>query len=77
MPSQMQGDPNSVPQEVTVLLQAWTEGDAAALAKLTPLIYSEMRRLAQHYMARERSSPTLARRPWKAARFNRRRPTFT
>jgi RNA polymerase sigma factor (TIGR02999 family) len=55
----MQGDPNSVPQEVTVLLQAWTEGDAAALAKLTPLIYSEMRRLAQHYMARERSSPTL------------------
>jgi len=42
-----------------VLLQAWTEGDAAALAKLTPLIYSEMRRLAQHYMARERSSPTL------------------
>jgi RNA polymerase sigma-70 factor, ECF subfamily len=59
MPSQMADSPNSVPQEVTVLLQAWTEGDEGALAKLTPLIYEEMRRLARHYMARERSSPTL------------------
>ncbi|HET9132503.1 MAG TPA: ECF-type sigma factor [Terriglobia bacterium] len=59
MPSPMTGNPSSDPQEVTVLLQAWTEGDEAALAKLTPLIYDEMRRMARHYMALERSSPTL------------------
>jgi RNA polymerase sigma factor (TIGR02999 family) len=46
-------------QDVTVLLQAWSEGDEGALAKLTPLIYGELRRLARHYMSRERSSPTL------------------
>jgi len=55
----MTGNPSSDPQEVTVLLQAWTEGDEAALEKLTPLIYDEMRRMARHYMSRERSSPTL------------------
>jgi RNA polymerase sigma factor (TIGR02999 family) len=55
----MADEPISVPQDVTVLLQAWTEGDEDALAKLTPLIYAEMWRLARHYMARERSSPTL------------------
>jgi len=49
----------SVPQDVTVLLQAWTSGDKDALEKLTPLIYAEMRRLARHYMARERSNATL------------------
>jgi len=55
----MTDNPNTAPQDVTVLLQAWTEGDEDALAKLTPMIYEEMRRLARHYMARERSSPTL------------------
>jgi len=59
MPSRMTDNPNTAPQDVTVLLQAWTEGDEDALAKLTPMIYEEMRRLARHYMARERSSPTL------------------
>ena len=47
------------PKDVTVLLQAWTQGDEGALAEVTPLIYSELHRLARHYMARERSSPTL------------------
>ena len=42
-----------------MLLQAWTSGDKDALEKLTPLIYAEMRRLARHYMARERSNATL------------------
>ena len=59
MPPRMEDKANPEPQDVTVLLQAWTEGDEGALAKLTPLIYAEMRRLARHYMARERSSPTL------------------
>src|SRR5690349_11129124 len=47
------------PKDVTVLLKAWTEGDSGALDQLTPLIYSELHRLARHYMARERQSPTL------------------
>src|SRR3954469_7183104 len=59
MPPGMDEQSNNAPQDVTVLLQAWTQGDEGALAKLTPLIYAEMRRLARSYMARERSSPTL------------------
>jgi len=43
----------SVP-DVTQLLQAWSAGDQEALAKLTPLIYAELHRLARRYMAQER-----------------------
>jgi RNA polymerase sigma factor (TIGR02999 family) len=45
--------------EVTVLLQAWSAGDEAALQKLTPLVYQELHRAARRYMARERSGHTL------------------
>jgi len=47
------------PEEVTALLQAWSGGDQAAFDKLTPVIYNELRRLARHYMARERRDHTL------------------
>ena len=40
--------------EITQLLQAWGKGDETALAKLTPLVHAELRRLARHYMGRER-----------------------
>jgi RNA polymerase sigma factor (TIGR02999 family) len=40
-------------QNVTHLLQAWSEGDAAALERLMPLIYDELYRLARGYMNRE------------------------
>src|SRR5262249_50313006 len=46
-------------QQVTRLLAAWSEGDSSALEKLTPLIYSELRRLARYYMAGERHAYTL------------------
>lgn len=46
-------------RDVTVLLQAWSEGDQSALKQLTPLIYAELRRLARHYMSRERANATL------------------
>lgn len=51
----------SVPSsyEVTALLQAWSAGDEAALEKLTPLVYEELRRTAHRYMARERTGHTL------------------
>ena len=45
--------------DVTQLLQAWREGDARALDKLMPLVYRELHRLAQGYMAHEHPGHTL------------------
>ena len=47
------------PHEVTQLLIEWRNGDRAALDKLMPLIHEELRRLAHHYMSRERPGHTL------------------
>jgi len=49
----------SSPSHVTELLQAWGGGDPAALNELVPLIYDELRRLAKHYLRRERPDHTL------------------
>ena len=40
-------------KEITDLLLAWSDGDEAALEQLTPLVYAELHRLAQHYLGRE------------------------
>jgi RNA polymerase sigma factor (TIGR02999 family) len=45
--------------EVTQLLIEWSKGDKAALNRLMPLIYEELRRLAHRYMSRERPGHTL------------------
>jgi RNA polymerase sigma factor (TIGR02999 family) len=45
--------------QVTVLLRAWREGDQAALDRLTPIVYSELHRIAHRYMTRERADHTL------------------
>jgi len=45
--------------EVTQLLKAWTAGDQKALEKLTPLVYEQLHRVAQHYMAGQRPGHTL------------------
>ena len=45
--------------QVTVLLKAWALGDAAALDRLTPLVYDELRRMARRYMRHERAGNTL------------------
>ncbi len=47
------------PHEVTQLLVAWSDGDEAALEKLAPLVYDELRRLARRHMAGERRGHTL------------------
>ena len=47
------------PQEVTQLLANWSHGDTAALEKLTPLVYEELRRLAHYYMEGQRPDHTL------------------
>jgi RNA polymerase sigma-70 factor (ECF subfamily) len=46
-------------QEITQLLLAWSDGDQAALERLTPLVYAELHRLAKGYMCGERPGHTL------------------
>src|SRR5215472_16727409 len=45
--------------DLTGLLLEWNEGNDGALEKLTPLVYSELRRIAQACMAGERPGHTL------------------
>jgi RNA polymerase sigma-70 factor, ECF subfamily len=45
--------------DVTRLLKAWSTGDEEALAKLTPLVYRQLREIARRYMAGERDGHTL------------------
>ena len=45
--------------DVTQLLQAWSAGEQGAVDKLMPLVYRELHRLAQRYMAQERPGHTL------------------
>ena len=51
--------PSVSQQRVTDLLARWSQGEDAALAELTPLVYEELRRLAHHYMGGERPDHTL------------------
>jgi RNA polymerase sigma factor (TIGR02999 family) len=44
---------------VTNLLVRWRDGDRQALEELMPLVYQELRRLAHHYLQRERGDHTL------------------
>jgi RNA polymerase sigma factor (TIGR02999 family) len=45
--------------EISTLLRAWSGGDQSALERLTPVVYDELRRLARHYMRRERPGHSL------------------
>jgi RNA polymerase sigma factor (TIGR02999 family) len=45
--------------DVTQLLLDWGNGDTAALNKLVPVVYQELRRLASYYLRRERPGHTL------------------
>ena len=47
------------PEEITGLLLAWGNGDKAALDRVIPLVYQELRRLAHRQMRRERAGDTL------------------
>ena len=54
------GEPRQAgPQEVTQLLADWSQGDQAALEKLIPLVYEELRHLAHRYMEGQRPDHTL------------------
>src|SRR5262245_20579045 len=51
------GEP--VADDVSALLRAWSDGDPRALARLTPIVYDELRRLARYHMKRERAGHSL------------------
>jgi hypothetical protein len=55
--SESAGEP--VPGDVSSLLRAWSDGDQRALALLMPIVHDELRRLAHHYMRRERAGHSL------------------
>ena len=42
--------------DVTGLLKAWRGGDETALDRLTPLVYSHLRKLGRQYLRKERAS---------------------
>lgn len=44
---------------LTALLVEWREGDEAALNRLMPLVYDQLRRIAHRYVQRERDGHTL------------------
>jgi RNA polymerase sigma factor (TIGR02999 family) len=45
--------------DLTGLLIEWRQGDKAALDRLTPLVYDEIRRIAHRYVQREHEGHTL------------------
>ena len=47
------------PQDLTLLLVKWRNGEKSALDQMTPLLYEELRRLARHFLASERTDHTL------------------
>jgi RNA polymerase sigma factor (TIGR02999 family) len=49
----------SSPQPVSALLIKWRAGDPDALQALIPLVYQELRRIAQHHLQQERPDHTL------------------
>jgi RNA polymerase sigma factor (TIGR02999 family) len=46
-------------QPVSTLLSKWRAGDQEALQALIPLVYQELRRIAQHHLQQERPDHTL------------------
>src|SRR5881398_2325676 len=53
------GEVSVSPHRVTQLLMDWSNGDDAALAELTPLVYEELRRIAHRHMGGQRPDHTL------------------
>ena len=50
---------SSSPDEVTQLLNAWSDGDEVARDELISIVYQELHRLAHHYMKLESPGHTL------------------
>ena len=48
-----------MPSQISTLLGKVESGDTAAASRLLPLVYTELRRLAAHYMRAERAGQTI------------------
>jgi RNA polymerase sigma factor (TIGR02999 family) len=46
-------------KEITQLLAHWSDGHEAALSQLMPIVYQELRKIADSYLRRERADHTL------------------
>jgi len=55
----MNSSENNSTSDVTRLLLDWGHGDQSALDSLLPLIYNELRRVAENYLRRDRPGHTL------------------
>jgi RNA polymerase sigma factor (TIGR02999 family) len=51
--------PEGTPEEITAMLRSWNAGNGAAFHTLIPVVYAELRRLADSYLRRERPDHTL------------------
>lgn len=58
-PVRMDRKDNGQPPGITELLQAWSRGDSAALEKLIPLVFQQLREIACRMFRRENDSHTL------------------
>lgn len=47
-----------MPENITHLLNQWSDGDERALDRLTPLVYEQLRQQAARYLRRERRAHT-------------------
>jgi RNA polymerase sigma factor (TIGR02999 family) len=59
MPAEHANADQSAATEVTQILLNWHAGEPDAAARLMPLVYEELRRLARDYLRRERGDHTL------------------
>jgi len=50
---------NTGPSQITELLRRWSAGDEQALESLIPLVYEDLRRLANYYLQQESRAQTL------------------
>lgn len=50
---------NEIDNEIAVLLDAWSAGEAGALERLLPVVLGDLRRMAKGYLVRERPGHTL------------------
>ncbi len=51
--------PAESPEQLTILLRRWSEGDAGAGDQLLPLVHDELRRIASRHLKGERRDHTL------------------
>ena len=59
MTKSIRKDGETSPEEIKGLLLEWGNGDKAALDRVIPMVYEELRRLAHRQMRRERAGDTL------------------